>query len=235
MIYSQIIRQERFTTSGWKTSQSNNGVNKSALKIKEEPVSPEHHNRLPKRRHDSDESPPRRRHDSDESPPRRRHDSDESPPRRRHDSDESPPRRRHDSDESLPRRSIKSDSDSSPPRKIKREVDNDDDLSPPRNIKQEGNDSDISPPRQIKQEIDDDGDLSLPRASSSLMSKTLAGKKAGLQDAKSLKEEMIKLKQKEKRTFDNVSLLLRNLNILRPALIYYYRKLAVIKLSIKLP
>jgi pre-mRNA-splicing factor CWC26 len=96
------------------------------------------------------------------------------------------------------------DSDASPPRRIKQEVD--DDLSPPRQFKQEPNDSDSSPPRRIKTEPDDDGDLSPPRASASsgLMSKTLDGKKAGLQDAKSLKEELMKLKQKEKQTFEKV-------------------------------
>ena len=60
----------------------------------------------------------------------------------------------------------------------------------------------------MKPEVDDDGDLSPRRASvsasSSLMSKTLDGKKAGLQDAKSVKEELMKLKQKEKRTFEKV-------------------------------
>jgi len=97
----------------------------------------------------------------------------------------------------------------SPARRIKQEVD--DDLSPPRQFKQEPNDSDSSPPRRIKTEADDDGDLSPPRASasatSSLMSKTLDGKKAGLQDAKSLKEELMKLKQKEKQTFEKVKFL----------------------------
>ena len=45
-------------------------------------------------------------------------------------------------------------------------------------------------------------DLSPPR-----MKKTLDGKKAGLQDAKSLKEELSKLKEKEKKMFDKVSIL----------------------------
>ena len=39
------------------------------------------------------------------------------------------------------------------------------------------------------------------------MKKTLDGKKAGLQDAKSLKEELSKLKEKEKKMFDKVSIL----------------------------
>ena len=48
----------------------------------------------------------------------------------------------------------------------------------------------MSPPR-IKKENDDD-DLSPPR-----LKKTLDGKKAGLQDAKSLKEELSQIKEKE--------------------------------------
>ena len=36
------------------------------------------------------------------------------------------------------------------------------------------------------------------------MSKTLGGKKAGLQNAKAMKEEMLKLKKKERDTFDKV-------------------------------
>ena len=52
-----------------------------------------------------------------------------------------------------------------------------------------------------------DSDLSPPRASNDLMSKTLGGKRAGLQDAKSLKDEMLKLKKKEKQTFDKVNLI----------------------------
>ena len=136
-----------------------------------------------RRRHDSDESPPRNRHDSDDSPPRRRrHDSDASPPRRRHDSDASPPRqRRSDSDASPPRRNIKeeADSDASPPRKKARDVDSD--MSPPR---KNNSDSDASPPR---------------------MKKTLDGKKAGLQNARDLKEELLALKRREKKMLEGLS------------------------------
>jgi pre-mRNA-splicing factor CWC26 len=46
-----------------------------------------------------------------------------------------------------------------------------------------------------------DSDQSPPRDQ---MSKTLGGKKAGLQDAKAMKEEMLKLKKKERDTFDKV-------------------------------
>ena len=92
------------------------------------------------------------------------------------------------------------DSDNSPPRKtIKKEVDSD--ISPPRQqIKQEI-DSDNSPPR-IKREINikTEPDMSPPRAK-----KTLDGKKAGLQDAKSLRSEMDDLKKREKDRFGKVS------------------------------
>jgi hypothetical protein len=59
--------------------------------------------------------------------------------------------------------------------KVKAEVDDDGDFSPPRQIKEE---PDLSPQRRSRA-VDDD-DLSPPR-SSGLMSKTLSGKKAGLQ------------------------------------------------------
>ena len=135
-----------------------------------------------RRRHDSDDSPPRRRrHDSDASPPRR-HDSDASPPRRRHDSDASPPRqRKSDSDASPPRRNIKeeADSDASPPRKRAR--DDDSDMSPPR---KNNSDSDASPPR---------------------MKQTLDGKKAGLQNARDLKDELLALKRREKKMMDGLT------------------------------
>ena len=92
--------------------------------------------------------------------------------------------RRHDSDNSPPRKSIKTEVDS--------------DISPPRNIKIE-EDSDISPPR-IKQEPEED--LSPPRKG---MSKTLDGKKAGLQNAKMLKSELESHKRKEHESFSKVS------------------------------
>ena len=158
-----------------------------------------------RRRHDSDESPPRNRHDSDDSPPRRRrHDSDASPPRKRHDSDASPPRRRRDSDASPPRR--RRDSDASPPRQRR----SDSDASPPRRSIKEEADSDASPPR--KRARDDDSDMSPPRknnsdsdASPPRMKKTLDGKKAGLQNARDLKEELLALKRREKKMLDGLS------------------------------
>merc|ERR1712079_35353 len=149
----------------------------------------------PRRRHDSDESPPRKRHDSDASPPRRRHESDASPPRRRHDSDASPPRRRHDSDVSPPRRRNDSDSDASPPRRQKK-PDSDSDASPPRKRAKDDKDSDMSPPRKGGS----DSDASPPR-----MKKTLDGKKAGLQNARDLKVELLELKRREKKMMDGLS------------------------------
>jgi len=180
------------------------------VEIKSEPKSPVRSTR----RHDSDgDSPPsRRRHDSDgESPPRRRrHDSDgDSPPRRRHDSDNSPPRRRHDSDASPPRRRQESDSDASPPRRKSR-INHDSDVSPPRKRTKQS-DSDISPPRATKK--DSDSDISPPRKgrnsdsdiSPPRMKKTLDGKKAGLQNARDLKDELLMIRRKEQKMMAGLS------------------------------
>jgi len=166
-------------------------LDRNGVEIKEEPLSP---GRI-KTEVDSDTSPPRKRHDSDASPPRKRHDSDASPPRKRHDSDASPPRKRHDSDASPPRKSRKhgSDSDNSPPRKKRR----DSDASPPR---QNRADSDASPPRRGG---GNDSDASPPRKSDK-MSKTLDGKRAGLQRAGDLKTELEEIRRKEARMFDKM-------------------------------
>ena len=106
-------------------------------------------------------------------------------------------RQRHDSDISPPRVKNEPDSDISPPRKL----DNDSDISPPRisNVKKEpqDSDSDISPPR-IKQEEKDD--LSPPRK------KTLDGKKAGLQDSRSMREENQERRKKESKMLEGVSI-----------------------------
>ncbi|XP_071175282.1 BUD13 homolog [Mytilus edulis] len=169
-------------------------------------------NSLPrKHRHDSDSDqslPRNQRHDSDSDqslPRKQRHDSDSdsSParkpkslirksrfePRKRLDSDESPPRRqRHDSgsDKSPPRRKRhESGSDQSPPRRIRK--DSGSDQSPPRR-KRNNSDSDQSPPRKKDK-----------------MSKTLSGKKAGLQSAKDMKMEAEKMKKKEDDAFKKIS------------------------------
>ncbi|XP_040563562.1 uncharacterized protein [Lepeophtheirus salmonis] len=145
---------------------------------------------------------------------RKRHDSsDDSPPSHLINQDQLQ-RKRHDS------------SDESPPRKqrprIKKEPTDHDDLSPPRKIKQEP-DSDASPPRRcpIKEELSSDAspprrsmkqekrtydsDESPPRNKSNLVSKTLDGKKAGLQDGKTLKREMDEIRNKERTTFSKLS------------------------------
>ena len=57
----------------------------------------------------------------------------------------------------------------------------------------------MSPPRIKKEKASDDDDLSPPR-----LKRTLDGKKAGLQDAKSLKEELSLIKEKERKMFDKV-------------------------------
>ena len=80
-------------------------------------------------------------------------------------------------------------------RDIKEEPDSD--ISPPRKIKEEAN-SDISPPRRGTNENED---LSPPRK----QQKTLDGKKAGLQDAKSVKKEMDQIKIREGKMFEKVS------------------------------
>jgi len=175
--------------------------------VKSEPLSPDGVDRSKngsRQRHDSsDESPPRRRlnSDSDNSPPRRRHDSDdESPPRQRqrHDSDNSPPRR-----EAGRRR--KDSADSPRRKKIKEEVKDDSDISPPR---RRCSDSDNSPPRRRHSNSDQspprrrgsDSDISPPR-----MKKTLDGKKAGLQNATDLKDELALIRERERRKIDNLS------------------------------
>jgi len=166
---------------------------KVKVEVKEEPVSP-----LRGNRDSSEESAPRtrRRHDSDsdESPPRRRHDSDGSSspePRRRHDSDASPPRKRKDSDSdaSPPRKRVKDepDSDASPPRRARRGSDSD--LSPARRGGNGGSDSDLSPPR-------------VGEGMGKGVKKTLDGKKAGLQNARDLKEELRMIKAKERKKME---------------------------------
>merc|ERR1711915_482436 len=183
----------------------------------------------PRRRYDSDASPPRRRHDSDVSPTRRWYDSDTSPTRRNHDSDASPPRRTRDFDTSPHRRKHDSDvsssrrydldnpsprqkhaSDASPPRRRRHDYNasrtnsnqtrignqEDSDISPPRKHCALS-DSDISPPRKRR---GSDSDVSPPR-----LKKTLDGKKAGLQNAIDLKDELDMIRGKEKQMMDHLS------------------------------
>lgn len=185
-----------------------------------------------RKRHSSDLSPPRtsskrdnkdhlkrdhKRHDSDDqSPPRFK----EGKRRKRYSSDLSPPRtssknqskRRHDS------------SDQSPPRIIKREEEKrrkrySSDLSPPRNssksdrrVHKRRDSSDQSPPRkEIKRERSPSArksrwsrEKSPPSSSTSRMTKTLDGKTSGLQNAKSLKIENDRFRERQKKIFDNM-------------------------------
>lgn len=134
----------------------------------------------------------RKRLDSDESPPRGRRNAGHSPTKKqRHDtgSDNSPPRRkRHDSG-----------SDKSPPRR--KRPDSGSDQSPPRRKRQESG-PDSSPPRRKRK--DSGSDQSPPRKKDK-MSKTLSGKKAGLQSAKDMKMEAEKMKKKEDDAFKKIS------------------------------
>ena len=189
--------------------------------------------RKEKHGYDSDHSPPRRRRndsDSDPSPPRRKRndsDSDPSPPRRKRnnsDSDPSPPRRKQlDSDSSPPRRPIDtksrkrhdSGSDLSPPRKGRGPQS---DQSPPRKRHDSG--SDLSPPRRRNQDTrtsptrtvkrDSDGDLSPVRPKTSRdgesgkLTKTLDGKRAGIQTGRALREETKELRRREEEAFNKM-------------------------------
>ena len=78
-------------------------------------------------------------------------------------------------------------------------------MSPPRRRSRPA-DADLSPPRrgEVKQEPDSDGgDISPPRKPG-LMAKTLDGKRAGLQKAKDLKDELNSIRRKEKEVFSKV-------------------------------
>lgn len=186
----------------------------------------------PRRRRDDDQSPPRRkRNDSDQSPPRkrresspdrRRTDSDESPPRKRRDDDLSPPTRRKESIQSPPKRQ---GDDQSPPRRRRK----DSDQSPPRKRNSEQStarsrgDSDQSPPRRNQSSPSRNRftkenerksrwgkespkrSLSPPPTHKPKSSNTLDGKKAGLQNAQSLKKESDERRRREHDLFEKMS------------------------------
>jgi len=109
------------------------------------------------------------------------------------DSDQSPPRR-----SSATKVKDEPDSDISPPRR--RRNSSDSDLSPPRKGGKGNSDSDLSPPRKKSGEGGSDSDMSPPR-----MQKTLDGKKAGLQHARDLKEELEIIRKKERKKLDGLS------------------------------
>uniref|UniRef100_A0A499FV15 BUD13 homolog n=1 Tax=Anopheles farauti TaxID=69004 RepID=A0A499FV15_9DIPT len=182
-------------------------------------------------RSDSDESPPRRSQRSETD--RKRDDPASRTHRRAQDSDESPPRRNpRDMDRSdrsrrspLARPSKRRDDGVRSPRRKQYETAGEGSSrrregSPAVRIKQEKQDSDESPPRRrherrpsreshvrIKQE---------PRSSTERVSstrhtvperltKTLDGKRAGLQDARSLREENEAHRQREREAFAKMS------------------------------
>ena len=134
----------------------------------------------------------------DDPHPRRRtrHDSstsEETPAKghgRKTDSDISP---RMDS-----KRNAKTyDSDNSPPRQRTRDTRN----------SEQNSDSDNSPPRKGHTNQKSDSDNSPPRVKekSSLMKKTLDGKKAGLQNAKALRSEMDNIRNEERKRMEGLS------------------------------
>lgn len=166
----------------------------------------------PRRKRDIDQSPPRRKRDADQSPPRRqlspprRHrDADQSPPKKRRSSDQSPPRRRRDVDSSPPRR--QRSPDQSLPRRRRSNSQNRRGQSPPRRLKKE---EPLSPPPERKSRW---GKAERSRTPSpppthkpkTETMRTLDGKKAGLQDAQSLKKETDERRREEMRMFDKMS------------------------------
>ena len=190
----EVQVKEEFEKSGkWKTFHGDNIAQKNLINevikieqsdIKPEPLDEDEYSSeflYPKKRKKIKKEKPDRDIKQEKHSPvrRRRHDSDESPPRRRHDSDASPPRTRHDSDESPPRKKPKDDSDSD--MEVPRRGGDDSDMDVPR---KGGSDSDASPPR---------------------MKKTLDGKKAGLQNAKDLKDELAELKKRERKAMERLS------------------------------
>ncbi|XP_023161830.2 BUD13 homolog [Drosophila hydei] len=181
----------------------------------------------PRRRKDDDQSPPRRKRDDDKSPPRRRFNADQSPARRRKDADQSPPRRgrnespsrrRMEADQSPPRRrqdlnqlKKRRDSDQSPPRKRRNS-----DQSPPRRRRSGSRDRRQASPVRIKKEErksrwakEEPSRTPSPppthKPKTQTQMRTLDGKKAGLQDAQSLKTETDERRREERRMFEQMS------------------------------
>eukprot|EP00096_Caligus_rogercresseyi_P010854 TRINITY_DN4080_c0_g1_i1.p1 TRINITY_DN4080_c0_g1~~TRINITY_DN4080_c0_g1_i1.p1 ORF type:complete len:507 (+),score=147.64 TRINITY_DN4080_c0_g1_i1:53-1522(+) len=222
----EVIIQEKLSTGEWKPLEGWNEKNapRGLLRVKEEPRSPSEagaaSSSIPRREEESFDgrSRRRRRHDSSSSEEGSINKQRSSSLRRK---------RRHDSseeDEDLPRKApvkvAESDDDPpSPPRRPRIKSEPRDSPSPPRRrssqVKTEPRSrspsSDASPPRMaqrtIKREKEcSDSDASPPRnASSRLATKTLDGKKAGLQDGKTLKREMNELRVREKDNFSKLS------------------------------
>ncbi|ALC47076.1 CG13625 [Drosophila busckii] len=171
----------------------------------------------PRRMRESNQTPPRKRRDSDQSPPRRqrdvaspsnsrrRRDSDQSPPRKRRDSVQSPPRRQRDVKQSSPRR--RRDLDQSPSRR-RRSRSKGRDQSPARRFNNEERRTQMPPherkSRWAKAEYSRSPSPP-PTHKPKAQMRTLDGKKAGLQDAQSLKTETDERRRNEHRLFEKMS------------------------------
>uniref|UniRef100_A0A6M2DNY4 BUD13 homolog n=1 Tax=Xenopsylla cheopis TaxID=163159 RepID=A0A6M2DNY4_XENCH len=108
-------------------------------------------------------------------------------------SDQSPPRRNKHGRSPSPRRTNISNRDESPPRRNKYEERSTSEYSKSERHRRNASDSDQSPPRNSKFEL------------TAKMTKTLDGKIAGLQDAKSLRIETDKIRKKEKDALLNMN------------------------------
>ncbi|CAG9836637.1 unnamed protein product [Diabrotica balteata] len=164
----------------------------------------------PPRRDDKDYSPPRKRNKSHS--PRRKNYQDCSPRRKDnkgHEEDYSPPRR-NNKDYSPPRKKIK---DHSSPRKIDKDyspVRRDQDHSPLRKKNQDYSpqrkrDKDLSPLRARKKQSRWEKEHSPVSKELNKPETTMSGKKSGLQNAKSLVDDIVRLQREEEKLFQNMS------------------------------
>uniref|UniRef100_A0A182WDB1 BUD13 homolog n=1 Tax=Anopheles minimus TaxID=112268 RepID=A0A182WDB1_9DIPT len=159
----------------------------------------------------------RRRNDSDESPPRRRGNAARDSPSHRNSERRPKSSRTTSPPVRIKQEKNRSDSDLSPPRKSERRQDSDE--SPPRRKASQRRFS-KSPDRHIKRESSHRRDYreleqrikQEPRSPSARrgepperMSKTLDGKRAGLQDAKALREENEKHRARERAALMGLS------------------------------
>ncbi|XP_070504256.1 BUD13 homolog [Chironomus tepperi] len=198
-----IMKQEYEQSGKWKSldNHKNECKNKEEFRkqVSDENLIRSKKNSSSSRTKTFDESPPRRkiRHSDDESPPRRnRRKSDESPPRRnRRKSDESPPRRnRRKSDESPPRHEVYKQNIS--PQNLLLKIKKERESLSPSNYYIRSSKS----PEDVKRHIKIENDNSSPQRPLK-MSKTLDGKASGLQNAKSLKDENEKFRERQDKLF----------------------------------
>ncbi|GAB6028538.1 bud site selection protein [Chamberlinius hualienensis] len=166
--------QELVVANKWKISANKSSSRRSPLRKAEENEDKRHSDTRNSPKHNK-----RQRHDSDS-------DSDSASPSR---ADEIGGGGVDDSDQSPPRQTNRSDSDNSPPR---------------RRSKASESDSDQSPPRLRNQDDDLSHPLTTSSSSRKILTKTLDGRKAGLQNAKALKEEIELLKERERRQFEKM-------------------------------